>query len=92
MCSLCYTQGMKARPAKSKKRTLHQPPSEMVRALRCHSEGWAKMMDAERAKHAKERRADFKQPYRMNEASLRDCYCFNGREKKSSYGFGRVGA
>lgn len=73
---------MKARHSKSKKRTLHQPPSEMVRALRCHSEGWAKMMEAERAKHAKERRADFKQPYRMNEASLRDCYCFNGREKK----------
>ena len=73
---------MKARPAKSKKRTLHQPPPEMVDALEYHNERWDKMMEAERAKHAKERRADFKQPYRMNENSLRDCYCFNGREKK----------
>lgn len=73
---------MKARPSKSKKRTLHQPPAEFLRALREHNEGWAEMMEAERAKHAKERRADFKQPYRMNEDSLRDCYCFNGRDKK----------
>lgn len=53
---------MKARPAKSKKRTLHQPPAEFLRALREHNEGWAEMMEAERAKHAKERRANYKVP------------------------------
>ena len=74
---------MKARPAKSKKRTLLQPPPEMVRAKRIHAaKWWQEDMEAERVKHAKERRADFKQPYRMNTNSLRDCYCFNGREKK----------
>lgn len=59
---LCYTHGMKARPAKSQKRTLHQPPPEMVDALEYHNERWDKMMEAERAKHAKERRADYKVP------------------------------
>lgn len=73
---------MKARPAKNKKKKLHQHTPEMAWALELHNEGWAKMMERERARHAEERRADFKQPYRMNEASLRDCYCFNGREKK----------
>lgn len=76
---------MKARPAKNKakKRTLHQPPAELVRAKRIHATKWWQAdMDAERAKHAKERQADYKQPYRMNEDSLRDCYSINGREKK----------
>ena len=41
---------MKARPAKNKKRTLHQPPAEMVEALEYHDEGWAEMMGKERAK------------------------------------------
>ena len=53
---------MKARPSKSKKRTLHQPPAEVVDALEYHDESWAQMMEAERAKHAKERRADYKVP------------------------------
>ncbi len=74
---------MKARPAKNKDKKLHQPPAELVRAKRIHATKWWQAdMDAERAKHAKERQADFKQPYRMNEDSLRDCYSINGREKK----------
>lgn len=74
---------MKARPAKNKAKKLHQPPAELVRAKRIHATKWWQAdMDAERAKHAKERQADFKQPYRMNEDSLRDCYSINGREKK----------
>ncbi len=40
------------------------------------------MMEAERAKHAEERRTDFKQPYRMNTKSLCNHYSFDGREKK----------
>ena len=79
---LCYTQGMKARPAKSNKRTLHQPPAEMVEALSFHNEGWAKAMEDERRRHEPERQADYRQPYRMNQDKLRDCYCFNGRTKK----------
>ena len=73
---------MKARPAKSNKRTLHQPPAEMVEALSFHNEGWAKAMEDERRRHGPERQADYKQPYRMNHDKLRDCYCLNGRTKK----------
>ena len=73
---------MKARPAQSNKRTLHQPPAEMARALRFHNEGWAKAMEDERRRHEPERQADYKQPYRMNHDKLRDSYCLNGRTKK----------
>ena len=55
---------MKARPAQSKKRTLHQPPAEMSIALEYHNEGWAKAMEAERRRHEPERQADYKQPRR----------------------------
>lgn len=55
---------MKARPAQSKKRTLHQTPPEMARALRFHNEGWAKAMEDERRRHEAERQADYKQPRR----------------------------
>ena len=55
---------MKARPAKSKKRTLHQSPAEMVEALEYHNEGWEKAMEAERRRHEPERWADYKQPRR----------------------------
>ena len=80
---LCYTQGMKARPAKSNKRTLHQPPAEMARAKRIHATAWwQREMEAELRRHETERQADYKQPYRMNQDKLRDCYCFNGRTKK----------
>lgn len=53
---LCYTHGMKARPAKSKKRTLHQPPPEvaMGEAMRKCPRAIAKM-EAARAKLEKGR-------------------------------------
>lgn len=74
---------MKARPAKSKKRTLHQPPVEMMNALMHHNEGWAKMMEAERAKHAKERCADYKQPYRIAPCSKGEWeYSYARRNRK----------
>lgn len=73
---------MKARPTKNKAKKLHQHTPEMERALREHNEGWAKMMERECAKHAEERRADFKQPYRMNTKALYNHYSFDGREKK----------
>ena len=79
-----------ARPAKSNKRTLHQPPAEMVEALSFHNEGWAKAMEDVHRRHEPERQADYKQPYRMNQDKLRDCYCFNGRTKKSLSDFGRA--
>ena len=57
---------MKARPAKSKKRTLHQPPAEMVRAKRIHAtKWWQEDMEAERAKHAKERLIGYVPPPRI---------------------------
>lgn len=61
---------------------LHQPPAEMARALRFHNKGGAKAMGDERLRHEPERQADYKQPYRMNQDKLRDCYCLNGRTKK----------
>lgn len=54
---------MKARPAKNKAKKLHQPPAELVRAKRIHATKWWQAdMDAERAKHTEERRADYKVP------------------------------
>ena len=42
---------MKARPAKSKKRTLHQPPAEFAKAKRVHAtEKWQQTMEADRVK------------------------------------------
>ena len=53
---LCYTAGMKARPAKNKKRQLHQPPPEvaMGEAMRKSPRAIAKM-EAARAKLEKGR-------------------------------------
>ncbi len=74
---------MKARPAQSKKRTLHQTPPEMARAKRIHATAWwQREMEDERRRHEAENQADYKQPYRMNHDKLRDCYCLNGRTKK----------
>lgn len=73
---------MKKRPNKSKKRMLHQPPEEMVTALKHHNEGWARAMEIERRRHEPERQAGYKQPYRMNFDKLRDRYSYNGQEKQ----------
>ena len=63
---LCYNEGMKARSAKTKKRKLHHPTEEMERAKRIHATAWWQHeMEAERRSHEPERRADYKQPYRI---------------------------